>query len=186
MENQESYQNKPQDKEKISQSELIDINETAIIEYLNIVKNEYDIERSKKQSFENRAGLILALLSAICVFLFEHIRLSDIILLMNMQLSFAEFFKIISGILVYISFVFTIIMIIKIISVKQYDNFEVKDIDEELISEQRISALCRIVFTYKSIILQHREMNEIRAKNFKNSLYGIFTILITIIIYITL
>ena len=49
------------------------IEETAILEYLDIVKSEYETERNKKQSFENRAGLIMALLGAICIFLFEKV-----------------------------------------------------------------------------------------------------------------
>ena len=44
---------------------LINVSDTAIIEYLEAVKSEYDNERNKKQSFENRAGLIMALLGAI-------------------------------------------------------------------------------------------------------------------------
>lgn len=174
------------DSTKNSQSKLINVNETAIIEYFEIVKIEYEIERNKKQSFENRAGLILALLGAICIFLFEHIELSFIISLMKAQINFFNLIKIITGILVYIGFVFTIVMIIKTITVKQHNNFKVEVIDEELLSEQRIAALCRIVFTYRDIIKQHREVNEIRAKTFKKSLYGISTTLIAVIIYIAI
>lgn len=44
------------------QPQLIDVNDTAILEYIDIVKREYENERNKKQSFENRACLIMALL----------------------------------------------------------------------------------------------------------------------------
>ena len=51
--------------------QMPNIDNTAIVVYLEIVRSEYETERNKKQSFENRAGLIMALLGAICIFLFE-------------------------------------------------------------------------------------------------------------------
>ena len=48
------------------------IEDTAIVEYLDIVRSEYEIERAKKQSFEDRAGLVMALAGALCIFLFEN------------------------------------------------------------------------------------------------------------------
>lgn len=168
------------------ESQIVKVEDTAIEEYLEIVKNEYETERNKKQSFENRAGLIMALLGAICIFLFEKVELSDIIALMTISLTFTDLIKIISGLAVYGSFIFTIIMIIKTINVKQHSNFEVKSIDEILLAEQRLVALCKIIFTYRDIIIQHRELNEKRAFAFRMSLYGISITLISIIVYITL
>ena len=56
-----------------AQQQMPNIDNTAIVEYLEIVRSEYETERNKKQSFENRAGLIMALLGAICIFLFENL-----------------------------------------------------------------------------------------------------------------
>lgn len=168
------------------QQQVPNVDNTAIVEYLEIVRSEYETERNKKQSFENRAGLIMALLGAICIFLFEKVKLQDIIVLMITPLTFLEFAKIISGLAVYVGFTFTMIMIVLTIIVKQHNNFEVRNIDEVLLGEQRISALCRIILTYKSIIIQHRELNEKRAVAFRKSLYGICATLVSIIIYISL
>ncbi len=52
--------------------------DTAINEYLDIVKTEYEIERGKKESFENRVGIILALVGAMCIFLLEIVNLKDV------------------------------------------------------------------------------------------------------------
>lgn len=166
--------------------EFVDVCETAMVEYLEIVRSEYEIERNKKQSFENRAGLIMALVGAICIFLFENVQLKQIFSLMTVQLTFIVFTKIISGLVVYGGFLFTIIMVIKTISVNKHNNFEVKRIDEELLSEQRVAALSRVIFTYRDIIIQHRELNKKRAKAFRKSLYGIAITLVAVIIYITL
>lgn len=168
------------------QQQMPNIDNTAIVEYLEIVRSEYETERNKKQSFENRAGLIMALLGAICIFLFEKVKLQDIISLMTTPLTFVELAKIISGLSVYVCFAFTMIMIVLTIIVKQHNNFEVRNIDETLLGELRLPALCRIILTYKSIIIQHRELNEKRAAAFRKSLYGICATLVSIIIYISL
>ena len=168
------------------QPQMIDINDTAIVEYLEIVRSEYENERNKKQSFENRAGFIMALLGAICIFLFEKVKLQEIIPLMEESLTFLKLSKIISGLEVYVCFAFTIIMLILTIIVKEHDNFEVKNIDESLLVEKRLTALCKLILTYKSIIIQHRELNEKRAVAFRRSLYGICITLVSIIIYISL
>ena len=41
--------------------------------------SEYKIERDKKQSFETRAGIIMALLGATCGIFFKTIKLNNII-----------------------------------------------------------------------------------------------------------
>lgn len=176
----------PQTQTANSQPQLVEVNNTAIAEYLDIVKSEYETERNKKQSFENRAGLIMALLGAICIFLFEKVQLKDVFALMTIPLTFVDVLKIVSGLGVYIGFLFTMIMIIQTITVKQHNNFEVKSINETLLAEQRLSALCKVIFTYRDIIIQHRTLNETRATAFRRSLYGISGTLISIIVYITL
>lgn len=168
------------------QPQMIDVNNTAIVEYLEIVRSEYETERNKKQSFENRAGLIMALLGTICIFLFEKVKFQDLVPLMTTSLTFVELTKIISGLAVYACFAFTLVMIVLTITVKPHNNFEVKNIDEALLGEQRLVALCKIIFTYKSIILQHRELNEKRASAFRKSVYGICATLVSTIIYISL
>lgn len=184
--NSHSCGNEEQSQAIGSQPQLIEVDNTAILEYLDIVKSEYETERNKKQSFENRAGLIMALLGAICIFLFEKVQLKSILMLLTIPLTFVDFLKILSGFGVYIGFFFTMIMIIQTITVKQHNNFEVKSIDETLLSEQRLLGLCKIIFTYRDIILQHRDLNEKRATAFRQSLYGISATLISIVIYITL
>ena len=175
-----------QEKAPIDQPKLVDVGDTAIIECLDVVKNEYQTERNKKQSFENRAGLVMALLGVICIILFEKIQLRDIYDLTILPLTFLNLLIIFSGTAAYFGFLFTMIELVKTISVKAQDNFEVKNIDESLLSELRISALCKIIFTYRDIILQHRALNEKRATMFKKSLYGISFTLISMIVYITL
>ena len=87
----------------------VDIADTAMLEYLEIFKMEYEREFNKKQSFDNRAGLILTLLGAISIFLFEHIKINEIITLIKFPISFLNIIKAFSGLTVYVAFIYTVI-----------------------------------------------------------------------------
>ena len=76
-------------------------------------------------------------------------------------------------------------MLFLTIIVREHDNFEVKSIDESLLAEQRRAALCRLIFVYRNIIVQHRELSKKRAVAFRRSLYGIYATFVSIIIYIS-
>lgn len=171
--------------EQVNIGNLVNIDDTAALYYLEVVKSEYEIERNKKQSFENRAGIILALLGAICIFLFEKVQLNKIFSLLTSTLNFLIFLKISSGILAYICFIFTTMTIIKTITVDKHLCFEVKNIDMALLKESRWKGVYKIINTYKKIIAQHKELNEKRAKAFKMSLYSIVITIFCIIIHLS-
>lgn len=171
---------------EISERKNIDEDYSVVKEYLDVVKSEYDIERDKKQSFENRAGIILAMLGAICIFLFEQVKFIDILELLTVDLNFVILVKILTGFFVYLAFVLTVITVVLTIVAKKHHNFEVKNIDESLVFEDKAIAFSRITFTYRDIILQHREINEKRAKNFKLSIYGMLVTLFSTLIYISI
>ena len=101
-------------------------------------------------------------------------------------MNFLTLVKILSGLTVYVGFLFTMIMIIKTITVNQHNNFEVKNINDYLLGENRLNAVCKIIFTYRDIIIQHRELNEKRAKALRMSLYGVSVTFISVIIYISI
>jgi len=164
----------------------IDINNTAIPEYLEVVKSEYETERNKKQSFETRSGLLLTLLGAIMIFYFQSIKLTDIFILSSKPLTFTLWVKIISGYSIYVTFIFTFIAIINTISAKKHDNFETNGINEQLLVEDRINAMTRLIFTYREIIKQHRISNEKRAKWYIASLLSMLLLLLSTILYISL
>lgn len=157
---------------------------TAISEYLDVVRNEYEIELQKKSSFESRAGIIIAFIGTICVFLFDKIDLTKVAILLHEPLSFISLFKLISLFLIYFSIVAAFLSSIKTISIRKFENFEVKGIDTELLSESRSSGCARIIFTYKSIIIDCRKNNHQKAKHYRNSLIFIFILFLSIFVYI--
>ena len=156
---------------------------TAITEYLDIVKSEYEIERSKKESFENRVGIILALVGAMCIFLLELIKPRDIIDMFSIPLTFLVLIKIVLGLLVYLGLGYTLVNSFRVISTKKQANFEVKKINEQLLVIDRMTSLAKLIFTYRDIIIQHRDLNEKRAKAFKQSIFGCIITLIATIVY---
>lgn len=164
-------------------SNILEESNTAIIEYLEVVKSEYEIERGKKESFENRVGIILALIGAMCIFLLELIKPSEIFSIFTVPLTFSLLLKIIFGFLVYLGLGATLLNSFIAISTKKQANFEVKNINERLLADDRMTALAKIIFTYRDIIVQHRHLNEKRAKAFKRSLTGCVVTIISTIIY---
>ena len=162
------------------------IEEMPILEYLEVVKSEYNNERQKKGSFESRAGISFAFIGTLCVFLLDEIKISDIIKIFNIPMTFIDFLKITSGLLVYLSLLISMFYLIKTIRTSQHSNFETNRIDEVLLAENRTDGVAKIIFTYRDVIKQHREANEKRAKYYQISLYSIAAMLISIIFYINI
>ena len=162
----------------------VDIADTAMLEYLEIFKMEYEREFNKKQSFDNRAGLILTLLGAISIFLFENIKINEIITLIKFPISFLNIIKAFSGLTVYVAFIYTVIKSIATIIVKPQNQYAIKNINNKRLKEEKIVAIKRMISTYEKIIIQHREVNLKRAISFTEALYGMGITLIAIIVYI--
>lgn len=80
---------KQEDKKKCSKREevlaKIIMEDTCILDYFEIVKLEYQIEREKRQNFESRANIVITILIALFVFVFEKIKISEILKLMIVE-----------------------------------------------------------------------------------------------------
>lgn len=79
--------------------------------------------------------------------------MNDIIILFDLLLTFLTLLRILLGLLIYLFFCFSFLAIIKTITAKKYDNFEVKNINESLLLESWKDALARLIFTYRDIIV---------------------------------
>lgn len=173
------------EKEKVLST--VKIENTCIREYLEIVKEEYQIERGKRQSFESRAGIIITILTALCIFMFDKIQMSNIIGLMAQeQCSFFDFLQIITGVVAYGGFMVALLYALKTITIRKYSNFNVAAIREERMAKPVIEGCIELVNSYKSIIINHRDENEKSAKYLKKSYISIFVSIIAIIIYVNI
>lgn len=164
----------------------IPIDNTTILDCLDIMKHEYEIERNKRQSFETRSGLVITILAALCIFIFDRVSISDIFELMTGPCTFIVFIKILSGVAIYISFVLSLYFVIKTINVKAYKNLNVSAINECFMGKPRIEGALKLVHAYRDIIMQHRNINQTSANNLKASIYWVAVAVSTIIIYVNL
>lgn len=179
-------QPKNQETDVIDRDEIVNIQNTAMEEYLNTVKMEYQFERDKKQSFESRAGILLTLLGAISIFYFQTMNFHDILILCNKTLTFCVLIKIITGLTVYAAFIVALWEILQTLCVRRLHNFEVKGINEALLKEERTDAIARLIFTYKEIIVNHRESNESRSRKYRTALKAIFVLIVSTVIYVAI
>ncbi|WP_338950382.1 hypothetical protein [Fusobacterium nucleatum] len=170
-------------KNEVSQNEIKKRIELNRKEYLEVFKKEYEFERVKKQSFENRAGIILTLITGIFTFLIKDLEVSSnfikIFKAENLTIiSFLEFFDIIA---MYTFFAFTSFYLIKIISIRSHD---VYDVNCEINYKENYNIILNdLLFNFKEIVNSHRENNEKRANYFKKSLIFLSITFICIFLY---
>lgn len=146
------------------------IDDTAMVEYLELVQTEYQIERGKKDSFENRAGIIMAFVGALLVFVMDKVPLNDILALCKSPLTFVILVKIIMGIASYATLIFSLFFSFFTITTRKQENYPISEINLSYLAESRRDAIARITLKYKDIIINHRNHNEKRAYRFKISL----------------
>lgn len=155
----------------------------TILDCLEIVQNEYNIERNKRQSFETRAGIIITLLAAICVFMFERINLVKILNQFEEPVTIHLLITDLAAIGVYICFGLTLYYAIKTIGVKEYHNFNVSAIDESFMGKPRLEGCIAIIKNYRDIIVQHRQVNANSAKSLSKAFKCMIGIIVCLIIY---
>lgn len=162
----------------------IPIDKTSALDCLDVMKQEYERERSKRQSFETRAGLIITILAALCIFIFDRVNISDIIHLMTAPCSFFVFVKILSGWTIYISFILSLYFVVKTVKVKKYSNLDIIAINEYFMGKPRIHGVIELANAYRKITTQHRSVNSINAQSLQRSIFWVSIAIFAIIIYI--
>ena len=152
-------------------------------EYLEVFKKEYEFEKIKKQSFENRAGILLTLITGLFTFLIKDLEISNnfINLFKTKNLTLFSFLKFLDTIAIYISFGFTGYYLLRIISIKQHDIYDVNS--QINYQEPYATILNDLLFNFKEIINSHRNNNEKRAKDFKQSLISLVLAIIFLFFY---
>lgn len=156
------------------------IEDTPISEYLEVVQKEYEYERDKKQSFENRSGLILTLVGGIVIFLVEKVRIKD--LFIGSYLTIAQ----LVAIVIYGCFIYTFFQLYKVMKIEKHDTLGISEINCDLMEEDRVNGVARIILTYKDVIKAHRRLNNKRAKAFNKALIGLIVSAILVSLYINL
>lgn len=165
--------------------EHLNLDDLVALDYLDIVKEEYSHERTKRQSFESRANIIMTFVGVLSVFIFEKIPLNNLFKLCSKTLTFNIFIAIISGFGLYLSLGLTIYWVVKCISIEKVGNFPIQEIDIDKLTEPRLEGVTTLILTYKDIIDTHRSINSSKAINLRNAYIGSILMVCCMLTYMT-
>jgi hypothetical protein len=154
--------------------------------YLDIIKNEYNLENNRKQSFETRAGLILAFLATLSTFLFDKVKLNSLFNAMTSTQPFVVNIKIIAGIVIYVSLGIAIFKAIRIITTKQSGAINVVNINTNRLNNNYQEEIQDLILAYRDIIINRRKINDLSAQNLRHAIYALIALLISIMIYFSI
>lgn len=170
-------------KDKLSASEKLDV---PINEYYQLILNEYNIERDRKQSIETRSGIILSLIATFFAFVLEKIKMSEILRLINQPLTFTLLLIIISGIVFYIAFFTSILFSLLSIKIKTYAFYNVSKITTATLMAPRVPAMGQIILDFVEAIQNNRNINDKKAKYFNWAVISLVICIASLCIYINL
>lgn len=159
---------------------------TSISECLNIAMHEYDLERNKKQSFDNRAGIIIPVFAAIGIAIYNIISVKDIIHSMSQPITFVLLLQIVTGLMAYFSLISSFVFAVNVISVKPFENFDIKIIDSQFISMAKIQSGSKLLEVYLNLVRIHRKRNEQTARMLARSQWSMIISIILIMAYLIL
>lgn len=170
-------------KQKEEDRRLYDL--TSLSECLTVAMHEYDLERNKKQSFDNRAGIIITIFAAIGITLHDKIPITELIEQMSQPLTFLILLDIIMGCLVYVSLISSLIFAVSIVAVKGTNNFNISIINGDFISSAKIDSVSKLVETYLNLVRNHRKKNGLIAKRLAYSQWAMIFSIVLILVYLT-
>lgn len=157
-----------------------------INEYYQLILNEYNNERDRKQSIETRSGLILTLIATFFAFVLEKIKFSGILSLVNQPLTFCLLITIISGFVFYVAFFTSILFSLLSLKIKTYAFYNITKINTATLMAQRIPAMGQIILDFVETIQNNRKVNDRKAIYFNRAVISLVICIISLCIYINL
>ena len=163
----------------------VPVEKTSALECFEVIRHEYELECNKSHSFESRAAIIITILAALCIFIFEKIHISQLLeIAASSTISFMQLIKICAGTFIYLGFALTLFFVVRTIRVEIHHVLDVSKFNEAFIGKPRLEGMTRLIFSYRAIILQHREVNERKAKNLKNAMIWLIVSITAIAVYV--
>jgi len=181
---EESKSTLTQDISNIIPKNNLSVETTAIHEYLEICIHEYDNESRIKESFENRAGILFALLSALCVFSLEKMSLVKLIGLINtVPLTWKIVFQVIVGAGAYCSIIASFVHMFIMIKPVNQRIFDIESISNSNLEEAKYVGIVRLIGAYQNCVSQRIILNEKRGRHFRRAMVTAVISLILIVVY---
>jgi len=159
-----------------------------INEYYQLVLNEYNNERDRKNSIETRSGVVLVFIAAFYVFALENCKLVDIFNLFDISLTFILLCKIVTVLGFHIAFFISVFFSWYSIKTRIYPFYDMSTLQypcpklEQII----IDFVGKPQEQKKGIIQQHRDVNSKKAKCFDKAMIFLFICIICLCIYTNL
>ncbi|MBR5402175.1 MAG: hypothetical protein IK102_10240 [Treponema sp.] len=164
-------------------SEKLDV---PINEYYQLILNEYNNERDRKQSIETRSGIILTLIAAFFVFVLEKISLSEIFLLFEEPLNFILLIKILSGLFFFIAFFAAMFFSFLSIKTNKYAFYDVNKITTAKLMSKRIPTFGQIILDFVEATSKNRIENNKKARYFNLGVISLVVCIVCLCIYINI
>lgn len=166
--------------EKLTDRDLYEF--TSIDECLTVSIHEYNIERNKKDSFDNRAGLIITVLLAIILAIYNKIPFKIMIANLSSPITFIVLMQTMTTILIYFFLMLALYYSVKIISVKITENFDITIINTEFVRNAKIYSVSKLLEIYLTLTMIHRNKNKTFARQLARSqMFMIISIVLIII-----
>lgn len=167
------------------ENEENDVNDKELVyEYYLVAKNEYQQERSKKHSLENRAGVLFAFLGAIIAFVLDKVKLTDIFEICKEPISCSSVVQAISAFLFFVSILATFFFLWKVIDIVEVKSLNLNNVTNAMLKEKTSTGYYRFFKIYNAMYEDLNEKNNKKAKNLKYALISMMAMLLCLVIYI--
>lgn len=167
----------------LKKQQFAELNEDTLECFNVVLINEYNVERNKKSSFENRAvGLttIVSTLLSVCINKYNW----EIWKVLGSQLLQGYFtcllnVKVVINLLILIVIINFYYRMYKVVKIKNLENADIiKMYTKDNMKAKRIVTLKNINKMYYDLIVEHRATNAVNANNIKWSFYEFIVIII--------
>lgn len=163
--------------------ELGSYEKTSLPEYIEIVLREYEMEKEKKASFENRAGIIFGFVSALIIFLLDKVNIKEFF---GDKLTPQVGLMLVLSVVALILTIGILVFLVIILTTKGHTAFNVASITDKALMRDKILEQSDIISSYVKIIIKIQELNEKKARYLNMVLWSSFvlTMLIGILVII--
>lgn len=164
--------------------DLLKLEDTIAADCLDILRREYEIERGKRQSFETRAGIVVAVLAAVCAFVFGRMPLPANAKSFPLDMGSVQKEAICA--FAYISFFASLFCSVSALRIRTYQNFAVENVEGWLVGKRPLQGNIYLIKEYREIIKQHREQNAAVARSLMFAMIFLCVFLALVVIYMNM
>lgn len=175
------------DIEVSSSRQSIEFNEKTLEYFSNVLINEYNIERNKKSSFENRAVGLIAFIPTCFSLFVSKVEIGGWKTSLQEYLTYYLVIKITASFLAIYFCICAIYSLFHIVNVKTLDNTDIEKLfKKENMQTSPLESLQRLNNMYHVLIKKHRDINKQNADYLKSAIHSTLYMIAGLIVYIVM